>query len=57
MTNQDIMEMIQELKRKRASEEELTACELTILDINNIAKSQNMKLTDRDINFIKFWME
>lgn len=57
MTDQEIMEMIKELERKKANKEELTACEITILDVSNYAKKENRKITDRDIEFVKFWME
>lgn len=57
MTDQEIMERIQELERKKANKEELTAYEMTILDVSNCAKKENRKITDRDIEFVKFWME
>ncbi|MCT8974997.1 hypothetical protein N4T77_00140 [Clostridium sp. CX1] len=57
MGNQEITEMIQDLERKEANKEKLTVCELTILDLNNGAKKENRELTDREIEFIKFWME
>ncbi|WP_333886878.1 hypothetical protein [Clostridium sp.] len=49
--------MVQELETKEANKEELTAYEIVILDLNKCAKRENRNITDRDIEFIRFWME
>lgn len=49
--------MIQELETKEANKEYLTAHEIVIIDVNKCAKKEKRNITDRDIEFIRFWME
>lgn len=57
MTEQEVNELMKELERKEANNEELTVCELTILDIHNGLKKKGKEISERIIEEVRFWMD
>lgn len=56
MTSQEIQELVAELLNKQANKEELTVCEITILDVHEGLKKEGQEISERTIQEIRFMM-
>ena len=57
MTKQEVKELIIELEHKEANKRNLTALEITILDVHRVMSKEGKQITDKEIHELKFWMD